>query len=242
MNFNDFEKIEFEFSGKKATVIFAEKSVRTDKWVLKTEYLEAFPETEIEFLKNGYNVVFLENKTRWGSEEDYRRKYELSRYLVKEYGFFPKCAIIGLSCGGLIGVNLAARFPEMISVLYVDAPVLNLLSCPGYMASPAPTEEGGKAFWNEFYEHKGISRSELLTYRDHPMDRIPVLLENNIPVLLIAGDSDTVVPYNENGIVLEKMYKENGGTIKVIIKEGCDHHPHGLSDPKIIVDFVKKYY
>ncbi len=65
-----------------------------------------------------------------------------------------------------------------------------------------------------------------------------LLLENNIPIMLVAGGSDGVVPFIENGAILEKYYKENGGTIEVIIKPGCEHHPHGLDDNTPIIDFV----
>ena len=34
--------------------------------------------------------------------------------------------------------------------------------------------------------------------------------------------------YEENGIVLEKMYKAQDGVLKCIGKKGCGHHPHGL--------------
>ena len=68
------------------------------------------------------------------------------------------------------------------------------------------------------------------------------MLKNNIPILLVAGDSDGVVPYSENGILVEKYYKENGGNIQVFIKPGCDHHPHGLEDPTPIIEFVEKNF
>ena len=51
-----------------------------------------------------------------------------------------------------------------------------------------------------------------------------------------------IVPYCENGAILEKYYKESGGTIKIIGKKGCGHHPHGLSDPTPIIDFIIENY
>ena len=41
--------------------------------------------------------------------------------------------------------------------------------------------------------------------------------------------------------LLEKAYKENGLPIEVHIKKDCAHHPHGLDEPNVIVDFIKKY-
>ena len=43
------------------------------------------------------------------------------------------------------------------------------------------------------------SISELLAYRDMPLDKLGALVDHRIPVVLVAGDSDQVVPYCENG-------------------------------------------
>ncbi len=44
------------------------------------------------------------------------------------------------------------------------------------------------------------------------------------------------------GKVLEDYYKENGGIIKVISRSMCGHHPHGLDDPTIIVNFIEEHF
>jgi hypothetical protein len=49
-----------------------------------------------------------------------------------------------------------------------------------------------------------------------------------------------VVPVAENTAILEKRYRELGGTIKVIHKPGVGHHPHGLDDPAPVVEFILK--
>ena len=36
--------------------------------------------------------------------------------------------------------------------------------------------------------------------------------------------------------------KEAGADILLIVKPGCDHHPHSLSDPAPVVDFIEKHY
>ena len=60
------------------------------------------------------------------------------------------------------------------------------------------------------------------------------LIEHNIPVIMY-GNADNIVIYEENGKVLEQYYKEKGGNIKVIAKSMCGHHPHGLDDPTSII-------
>ena len=68
-----------------------------------------------------------------------------------------------------------------------------------------------------------------------------LLLKENIPIIMVYGDSDSVVPYSENGALLEKCYREGGGTLVAIGKEGCGHHPHCLPDNAPIIEFIEKY-
>ncbi len=59
--------------------------------------------------------------------------------------------------------------------------------------------------------------------------------------MLVSGDSDSVVPFDENGILLAKAYKEKNIPLELIIKKGGDHHPHSLEDNTPILEFIKKY-
>ena len=101
---NGFEIKDFTFQGRNAKVVFADKSNRTDKWMLKTEYFDAFPALEIEMLKRGYNLAYVANETRWCKDTDLDAKKEFTEYLMKEYGFCRECAVVGMSCGGLFAM------------------------------------------------------------------------------------------------------------------------------------------
>lgn len=232
--FEDYECEEFVFMGQPAKIV-KPHGKPNGKWALKTEYFGSFPTLEMELLDRGWHIAFNQNDNRWAEPQDIKRKAAFIRYISKTYNLFEKCAVVGLSCGGLYGVKLAAWCPELISVLYLDAPVMNLLSFP------AAFGVAKKSYYDEYQRFTGRTISELLSYREHPIDKMDILLKNNIPVILVAGDSDESVPYCENGALLENYYKENGGTIEVYIKSGCGHHPHGLENPGIIADFMDKY-
>ena len=232
---NGFQSIEFMFEGKEAVLVFPEKANENRNWLLKTEYFNAFPDFETEMLKRGWHLAYIENTTRWCLKEDLDRKKRFSEFLAREYGLYKKCIPVGMSCGGLVAVKLAAAYPEMVSALYLDAPVMNFLSCPGGLG------KADDSMLPEFISATGISFTELLSYREHPIDKIPVLLENNIPVIMIYGKEDLTVPYDENGEILEKYYRENGGTIVAVGKENCGHHPHSLPDNTPIIEFAEKY-
>ena len=232
---NGFRRIDFLFEGREAILVFPKNANEKKNWLLKTEYFGAFPNFEIEMLKRGWHLAYIKNVTRWCLDEDIELKKRFVEYLCEKYRLFPKCVPVGMSCGGLIACKLAAKYPEFVSVLYLDAPVMNLLS----VAARVGREPNGML--NEFIEATGITLSSLLSYREHPIDKMPILLKSGIPIVLVYGDSDDVVPYHENGMLLEKYYEKEGGSLLAIGKAGCGHHPHGLEDNTPIIEFVEKY-
>lgn len=233
---NGFKRIDFEFEGKQAILVFPDKPNEDKNWLLKTEYFDAFPNFEIEMVKRGWHLTYIKNITRWCLDEDIDTKKRFCDYISKEFGLYEKCVPVGMSCGGMIATKFAAKYPMAVSALYLDAPVMNLLSCPAGIG-----EKANNDMFGEFVNATGMTLSKLISYREHPIDKMHLLLENNIPIFIVYGDSDTVVPYCENGAILESFYRENGGTIIAIGKEGCGHHPHGLKDNTPIIEFVEKY-
>lgn len=232
---NGFKCKEFLFEGMEAILVCPENENGNKNWLLKTEYFNAFPDFEIMMLKRGWHLAYVENVTRWCLEEDLDRKKRFTDFLSSEFGLYKKCIPVGMSCGGLVAVKFAAKYPECVSALYLDAPVMNLLSCPAGMG------KADSSMLDEFKEATGMTVSQLICYREHPIDKIPQLLKNNIPVMMVYGEADMTVPYDENGAVLEKYYKENGGNIIAVGKENCGHHPHGLPDNTPIRDFAERF-
>ena len=213
-------------------IVFPKEGTANGKWALKSEYFEAFPAVQIELLEKGYHIAHVFSKARLCYEEDTPYRAKLAEYMHEKYGLSKKCAVIGMSCGGLQGIYLAARYPQYVSCLYLDAPVINLLSWPaGVGKCISPSME-------EFTESTGMTLPELLSYRDHPLDNIQKLIENKIPVILVCGDSDKLVPYDENGKLFDEIYSKSGLPYKLIIKPGCGHHPHSLEDNTEIIDFI----
>ena len=231
---NGFERIDFVFEGRNAILVFPEKPIEGNKWLYKTEYFGAFPNFEIEMLKRGYYLAHLENKSRLCPEEDTDMRPHFCDFLNERFGLNKKCLPVGMSCGGMQAVYFAAKYPQYIAALYIDAPVMNLLSWPLGMG------ECKDASAEEF--QRDISVCEMLNYRNHPIDCKEKLLKSGIPIFLICGDSDKTVPYNENGKLLADYFEEKGGNLTKIIKPDCDHHPHGLVDNTPLIKFVEKYY
>ena len=125
-----FLQYTFQFENRKAIIIFPSSENRTSKWLLKTEYFDAYQDFEYSLVCQGYHLAYLENKSRWVADGDLDIKYRFRDYLVNQFSLAPKCIPVGMSCGGLHALKLASRYPDMIQLLCLDAPVVNLLSCP----------------------------------------------------------------------------------------------------------------
>ncbi len=230
-----YKKTEVEIFGRNA-IIISPNCEKNGKWVLKTEYFDAFPDVQLKLLERGYHLAHIPSITRWHLPEDTEARAALAEYMHKELGLEKKCAVIGMSCGGMQGIYLASKYPELVSCLYLDAPVVNLLSCPFAL---------GKAecykLAEEFIKHTGKTLSDMLAFRSHPLDKIPELIKNKIPLFLVCGDSDKTVPFEENGRFLKEAYESSDCDFEFVLKENCGHHPHSLEDNSEIVKFICKY-
>lgn len=231
---NGFKRLDFTFEGREAILIFPNEPNRNKKWMLKTEYFDAFPGLEIELVKRGWHLAYIKNRTRWCLDEDLDLKKRFADYLTAEFGLYPKCVPIGMSCGGLIATKFTARHPEYVEALYLDAPVMNFLSCP------AGIGKAGNDMMQEFIDATGMTLVDLINYRENPVDQLDGLIQNQIPVVMVYGDSDDVVPYDENGQILEHYYHKHNGNIVVFGKAGCGHHPHGLENPAPVIAFLER--
>ena len=235
---NGFKMEEFTFEGKIARLVFPEEGKAVGRLALKTVYWGAFPEAvELELVKRGFHLCFVTSDHRWGASADVIRMAQFVKMLTKKYGLQKRVVPVGMSCGGLMAVQLAAKFPDLISCLYLDAPVLNYLSCPACLGDAKP--ENVKIDVNEVLKALELKNiSELICYREMPIDHIPVLLKNRIPVVLVAGLADRVVPYHENGKHLQMAYEASSVDFACHLKTDCDHHPHGLTENAEVVQFI----
>ncbi len=229
-----------QFENHDALIVYPEDGTANGYLAVKALYWDAFPEAiELPLLEKGFHLCYIKCDNRFGTDEDLDRKARFIRYVQTECNLRKKCVFVGMSCGGMISIKMAARYPELINCLYLDAPVVNYMSWPcGFGVAEIDTPDR----YSEILHALNMKDvSEILTCRTMPLDRIPVLVANKIPVIMVSGDSDQTVPYCENGISLEKAYKDAGIDIEVHIKPGGDHHPHGLTDPTAPLNFILKY-
>jgi len=233
-----FEKCDFEAGGKPVTVVCPRRPLPGLPWAWKGEFLDAFPGTELALLENGFHIVYMSYPNMFGCPEVVRQWNELYGFLTDNCSFGSKPAMIGLSRGGLYCYQWAIANPDKVACIYGDAPVCDMRSWPGGKGKGCGSMED----WERVLDVFGFaSEAEAMAYDGNPVDNLAVLAAHRIPILHVYGDADEVVPWDENTGVVAERYREMSGDITLIAKPGCGHHPHGLSDPAPIVEFILKH-
>jgi len=73
----------------------------------------------------------------------------------------------------------------------------------------------------------------------NPIDNLQGLLAHKVPMFAVHGDSDVVVPYEDNTRILKERYEDGGGkfSLKLIVGEGHKVSP-SFFECQELVDFV----
>lgn len=234
------ETLEFDFRGHQCTLICPDSPAVGRPWVWRTEFLYAFNDADTALLERGFHIAYCSYCDEYGSDRSVELFKEFHDYAVKEYGLNKKASLFGFSRGALYAVNYSVKYPADVSSVYLDAPVIDLRSWPGgfWKGCGSPDE------WADCKKRViGISSDEEAdNIAINPVNHLDEFASKNIPVLIVAGDSDKWVPFEENGSILAGVLKEKHGDVTVIVKQGCDHHPHSLENVEPIVSFVERCY
>ncbi len=233
--YKGFELIEDTFDSHQYLLLKPHKTADGMPWVWRAEFFGAFDSVDIDLAEKGWFVAYYEISDMYGCPESIELMKKFHDFIIEKYSLSDKADIFGFSRGGLYSVNYTASYPQDISVLYLDAPVLDIRSWPAGLGFGA----GAPPEWAECKDwYKLTDVMSIVNFKGNPLDKIEILAQNNIPIALCAGDSDVVVPYAENGALLDKKYRELGGDIITIVKPGCNHHPHSIEYPQPISDFI----
>jgi len=235
------DRYDFAFEGTTATVVVPSKPLAGHPWVWRGEFFGAFAEADAALVKAGWHLVYLKVPDLFGSPQAIKQWESFHAHLVRNHGFHPRAGLIGLSRGGLYCMNWAAEHPEKTLAVYLDNAVCDMKSWPGGKPRGLGQGKGSEAEWAKMLKaYRFSSDSEAIAARVNPVDRLDPIAKARIPLLLVFGDSDTVVPARENSEVVWDRYQKLGGPVEKIVKPGQDHHPHGLKDVTPVVSFFDK--
>lgn len=234
------ETKEFEFLGHEAVLICPDTPAQGNPYVWRMEFLYAFNQADMALLDKGFHIAYCSFCDEYGSSEAISLYKKFHDFLSENYSLSSKAALFGFSRGGLYGINYSLAYPEDVSCLYLDAPVIDITSWPGGLGKGV----GAPSEWSDLKTRilKTDDDTEAGKAELNPVNRLKELAALNIPVILVAGGSDEHVPYEENGLKLAEEYKKQNREISVTVKPECGHHPHSLEDPAVIVDFVISHF
>jgi len=237
-----YDRYDFTFAGRPAIVVAPRQALPGKPWAWRGEFFGAFPNADVALVAKGFHLAYLNVPNLFGSPAAVAQWDGFYRELTTRYGFARKVALIGLSRGGLYCYNWASANPDKVACLYADAPVCDVKSWPGGRLKGLGKGAGSAGEWKNLLQAYGFqSDADAIAFRGNPIDRLKPLADARIPLLHVYGDADQTVPWDENTGVLAERYRALGGDITLIAKPGVDHHPHGLTNPAPIVEFILKH-
>jgi pimeloyl-ACP methyl ester carboxylesterase len=234
---NGFERRDFTVDGRKCFVVLPKTPAAGKPWIWRTEFFGHEPQADLALLNKGFHAAYIDVQNMYGAPVAMGHMDAFHAHLVKEFGLSHKTTLEGFSRGGLFAFNWAAKNPEKVACIYVDAPVCDFKSWPGGKGKG----KGSPGDWQRCLKVYGLSEDEALKYKLNPVDNLEPLAKAKIPILSVCGETDDVVPMDENTRIVKQRYKQLGGPITVIAKPNNNHHPHSLKDPAPIVDFVLEH-
>lgn len=234
-----YQRHRFQFQGMEAWVVEPNKPIGGGLFSWCLMFPDAFTErcAAPQLLERGFYHVYLSVGNTFGSPEAVKQLASFHQFLIQR-GFAKRAVLIGISRGGLYAHRYASEHPENVSVIYGDAAVLDMKSWPGGKGKG----KGSPGDWQAMKQSYSFSsEADAIAYDGNPIDRLSPLVKQKIALVYVVGDADDVVPYEENTSLVETRYKELGGTVEVYHKPGVGHHPHGLDDPKPVVEFIVRH-
>jgi len=234
-----FKRTDFTLNGRSCLIVEPKKRMKGNPWIWRTEFFGHEPQGDSTLLAKGFCVVYIDLQDMYGAPVSLDLMDAYYSYLTTTKHLNRKAVLEGFSRGGLFAFNWAARRPERVSSIYVDAPVCDFKSWPGDKGKG----DGSAGDLEKLKKVYGFADdAAAMAWQLNPVDNLKPLANAKIPILCVCGEADTVVPVDENINIIEQRYLEMGGEIKLIRKPGVGHHPHSLKDPAPIVDFVLKHF
>lgn len=235
-------RIVFDFNGRKAWVVEPKEDVQEDgerRWVWTMQWMGAYLNRTgaPDLVKRGWRHVHLEAFDTRANDDGLKALSDFQDYLVHELGFAPKANLIGMSWGGFYSVRYANAFPEKVSRIYLDAPLLNF---DGFGGDATKTPTAAAALIGPWAKSAPADGNWSVDPR-MPVNMAEAVAKAKIPVYLLYGGQDQTVNPVLNCERFVPAFKNAGGDIRVEKRDLYGHHPHGFEHEDIfkIVNFFK---
>jgi pimeloyl-ACP methyl ester carboxylesterase len=224
----------FVLDGRDCLLVHPDVPMPSNPWIWRTEFFGAFPALDVALLEAGFRVAYIDVQNMYGAPASMRHMDRFYAHLVEARGLSQQCVLEGFSRGALFALNWAALHPQSVACLYLDAPVCDFKSWPGGKGRA----QGSVDDWRRLKQVYGFTEEQALADPSNPVDSLAPIAAAGIPIIAVYGDADADLPPEENILLLRTRYEALGGAITVIAKPGVGHHPHSLSDPTPLINFI----
>jgi len=202
-------------------------------WILYAPTLAGYPDEHEkwmheQFLNAGVAVAGIDVGEGYGSPKACQLFTAFYNEMTKHRGFAAKPCLLGRSRGGLWVTSWACDNVDKVAGIAGIYPVFDFRTYPGlakaaisYDMTPEQLEQKQKDF--------------------NPIERVSKLARAKIPVLVIHGDEDTVVPLKENSTEFLARYQaeEAGSSVNLIVARGQGHNYwQGFFRCQELIDFA----
>ena len=225
----------FLVDGRPAFIFWPDEAKRStpQPWIMYAPTLPGLPDNaekfmHQKFLDAGVAVCGIDTGESYGNADCRKWMEALYAELTEKRGFAKQMCLLGRSRGGLQVLSFAAAHPKKVAGIAGIYPVFDLASYPGLNRAAPAFKLKPDDLKAQLAEHNPIAKG-----------RVPA--NTKVPVFLIHGDVDKVVPLEANSAALAEHYKQAGAAdlLTLVVPKGQGHNMwEGFFRSAELIDFA----
>ncbi|MGI9470344.1 MAG: alpha/beta hydrolase family protein [Rubripirellula sp.] len=234
-----FSRYHFRIADRDAYLVTPAEALPGRPWIWRARFPGYHDEMDVALVGQGFHLAYLDVANQFGAPaviEDAKAFYD---ELIRDHELSSKPVMEGVSRGGLFVYNWATRYPNLVSGIYCDTPVLDFGSWPAGRGDGV----GSAAAWKACLQAYGMTESEANAYKQQPVHKAAAIAEAKIPLLHIVSENDDVVPPKENTYRMRDAIRAHGHDLTVIsVPEGTEKsngHHFDHPEPDRVIAFFR---
>ena len=238
---NGFDQFHFKVAQRPAYVVAPKEASEGNPWVWRARFPGYHAEMDIALLGSGYHVAYVDVAGMFGSPKAVAIGDAFYAFMTSQRKLASRPCLEGVSRGGLLVYNWAAKNPDKVGCIYCDTPVCDFKSWPAGKGEGI----GSAATWKQCLQAYEMTAEEAIEFQGQPIDHAETIAKAKIPILHIVSETDRVVPPKENTYLLQQRLKEHGHDMEIIsvAKGTAKSNGHHFDHPAVkrVVDFIRQH-